>query len=458
MLSSMPERDSSYPKPLSSWFDLDFFRRRRSWFSLGDHFLRLRRRENLKWIFIGMAILACIGWPLAAQLTGNRRIYQSQPVSSAHAMFNDRCEWCHTDSFETANRFLPSNAGQSTVRDAACRQCHDGAIHHVTQMDNRSCANCHREHRGHAELARVPDSQCTSCHGNLKRNDGQTSLFDNVHGWAADLHPEFGLWRRREQDPGTIRFNHAVHLKPEGVRGGDGKPEKLDCIHCHREDPAGRYMQPIDYECYCARCHPLDIKVVGKFKDDKILHAPHKEPIVVEAALRESFTRLVQDQPSVLAAPVVEPPRRPLPGGPRPQPVTDKEWSWVNYQLETAERVLFDGAGGCRYCHQVKERFGPRRLPEYAKANIRSRWFGHSIFSHHSHREVECVACHSQAPQSTKTSDVNLPVAAFCRECHHAEGGARSDCVECHLHHDRAREQPPPKRSIMNLLNKSVSP
>ena len=30
-------------------------------------------------------------------------------------MFNDRCEVCHTESFATANRFLPGNARLATV-------------------------------------------------------------------------------------------------------------------------------------------------------------------------------------------------------------------------------------------------------------------------------------------------------------------------------------------------------
>src|SRR5439155_13824458 len=98
------------------------------------------------------------------------------------------------------------------------------------------------------------------CHADLKGHSKQATTFADVHSWNSD-HPEFGLLRNHEKDPGTIRFNHAVHLIPEGVRGGDGKPEKLECRICHREDSAGRYMQPVHYEERCARCHPLDVKV-----------------------------------------------------------------------------------------------------------------------------------------------------------------------------------------------------
>jgi hypothetical protein len=454
MLSSMPERDSSYAKPLSSWFDLDYFRRRDSWFSLGDRFLRQRRGEQLKWILIGIVLFVCIGWPLAAQVTGNRAIYQAHPVSRAHALFNNRCELCHTDSFRTAGRFLPANAGMATVQDATCKHCHDGPIHHDTEIGHRSCASCHREHRGRAELAQVADAHCTSCHGDLQRHDTRPSPFENVHGWMID-HPEFGLWRRGEQDPGTIRFNHAVHLKPEGVRGSDGKPVILECNQCHREDEAGRFMRPINYEQHCGQCHPLEVKAVGQFKGEKIVHAPHKEPRVVQAALRDEFTQFVQSNPEVLGVPVTAPSRRPLPGGQRLPPVTDKEWSWVNYQLETAERVLFDGAGGCRYCHEVKERLGHNRLPEYATTNIRQRWLEHSVFSHHSHRSLDCLACHERAPQSARTSDVLLPKVGACQQCHRARNGARSDCAECHRYHDKSKEQRPPPKTILDLSGKA---
>ncbi|HEV3117892.1 MAG TPA: hypothetical protein VGY58_12625 [Gemmataceae bacterium] len=448
MLSSMPEPESSYPKPLSSWFDLSYFRRRSSPVPLGDRFLRMRRRENLKWLLIGVVLLACIGWPLAAQFTGHRTIYQSHPVSTAHTMFNQRCEWCHTSSFEAVQRFWPGNAGLPTVKNDACLQCHDGPIHHDKATDSGTCAECHREHRGHVELARVADGQCTLCHADLQRHSKAPSAFANVHGWNSD-HPEFGLLRRHEKDPGAIRFNHSVHLNPEGVRGGDGKPEKLECRKCHGADTAGRYMKPINYEEHCARCHLLDVKVAGA---EKVVHAPHKEPRIVQAALRDDLTRLVQTEPGLLAVPVVHQPPRPLPGGMRVRPVTDKEWSWVSFQLEHAERVLFDGPGGCRYCHEVKDRVARDRLPEYAKTEIQARWLKHSIFSHRSHRELDCLACHGSAPQSKLTSDVLLPAMAACQECHRPQG-ARTDCAECHLYHDRTKEKSQARMSIMELLN-----
>jgi hypothetical protein len=66
---------------------------------------------------------------------------------------------------------------------------------------------------------------------------------------------------------------------------------------------------------------------------------------------------------------------------------------------------------------------------------------------------VQCASCHEQAQNSKETSDVLLPHADSCRQCHHPQGGARSDCVLCHSYHDRKKEAPPAKRDIADFLH-----
>ncbi|TMQ32749.1 MAG: hypothetical protein E6K70_16835, partial [Planctomycetota bacterium] len=235
MLSSMPEPDSSYPNSLSPWFDLDYFRRKKPWVPLGDRFHRRRQPVGLRWALIGLVLLACVAWPVLAHLTGNRRIYQARPVSQAHAMFNNNCDKCHSGNFETAERLWPGNARLATVTDAKCKQCHDGPIHHDVAVDPPQCANCHREHRGHALLADLPDGRCTACHSDLQRTDGKQSAFVNIHGWAVD-HPDFRVWQENGRDQGAVKFNHFVHLRREGIRGPAGKLMQLRCEQCHQED------------------------------------------------------------------------------------------------------------------------------------------------------------------------------------------------------------------------------
>src|SRR6185312_667985 len=67
-------------------------------------------RKRLTWILVGVSTIAAI--PL---MTGWG---SSRPVSSAHAIFENKCESCHTVAF-------------AAVPDAACKTCHDGAPHTV---------------------------------------------------------------------------------------------------------------------------------------------------------------------------------------------------------------------------------------------------------------------------------------------------------------------------------------
>jgi hypothetical protein len=115
----------------------------------------------------------------------------------------------------------------------------------------------------------------------------------------------------------------------------------------------------------------------------------------------------------------------------------------VDGQLREAERALFDGSGGCRYCHErtdtVPAAARAGGLPEYRPTDLPARWFPAGRFDHDSHRLLACTECHA-APGSTTAADVLLPRLDTCRKCHTPQAGARSDCVACHRYHDRARD------------------
>lgn len=105
-----------------------------------------------------------------------------------------------------------------------------------------------------------------------------------------------------------------------------------------------------------------------------------------------------------------------------------------------AEKELFTGRQGCKYCHTLEE--GEQGLPKIVSPKIPNRWLHHSAFNHRVHRPLNCVACHAGAPKSVETSDILMPKIQVCRDCHRSGGGARHDCTECHLYHDRAKERP----------------
>ena len=61
---------------------------------------------------------------------------------------------------------------------------------------------------------------------------------------------------------------------------------------------------------------------------------------------------------------------------------------------------------------------------------------------------LDCAACHA-AKNSVATADVLMPKIEDwlmpkiedCRQCHNrATAGVRSDCLECHIYHDRSVE------------------
>ena len=474
------------PKTLSQWFELDYFRRRRLFRGLW---------RSSVWIALLISGLG-IGWTLWA---AKQTIYQAGPLSTAHAQFNHNCGICHTEAFPVWNRLVTSDSAVRSVPDNACKRCHDGPLHHEC-VAQRSCASCHHEHRGHSALSRVTDNQCTSCHADLTCENGKMPPFvTHITGFTAERHPEFRRWREGPPtDPGTLRFNHKVHL--QGLIDIDRKqwqaqqqslrearippceveiPKKqvqLECQKCHQMDEAGRYMLAINYENHCKECHSLGVQLMGDWKGPlreaacNFSEQPARHPAagetaeVVRADLREHLTRFIlQPQNKSFLRESQEPElARPLPGWSRVEPVSPREFAWVNQQLEQIERVLFDGGGGCRYCHHEKTEPSqrPSGLPVYQPLGLLGvdrPWYEHSVFSHDSHKALRCEECHENASRSEKASDVLMPRQETCLRCHNQQqqASARSDCVECHIYHDpKVKRQFRGSRTIEQLLAK----
>ncbi len=459
------------PKTLSRWLELDYFNRPR----------KLRRL----WAVVLLATLfasvaAALGWALPP---GQRKALQAGPVSTGHSLFANDCNACHQQAWGTLNRLF-GLAPDRSVPDSACTQCHSGATHQTTQIGEQRCASCHKEHRGHKPLARVEDGHCTSCHADLKRDDGKEPRYDpHVTAFAKGQHPDtFHRFKGGPpSDPGKLRFNHKAHLAKAGVmtidrdqveklrkqvekQGGvpyfedltrDVKPfQQLDCQSCHRPDASGRFMLPIDYDRHCRSCHPPLVQLVGSWKEPRLetlarsfgrRPAPHpsrtQTPEVVRGALRDRLTRFVLANKQFVKGTLLDDLPRPFPGSGRGQGLSKGEHEWVNEQQGQVERLLFDGAGGCRFCHTEKSRKGG--LPEYLPTQLPERWHEHASFGHKAHLMLACAECHEGATTSSEAKDVLLPGMDKCFACHSTEKKkARSDCVECHTYHDgKARHE-----------------
>lgn len=424
-------------KTLAQRIDLDYFKR----------LSPLRRWKFL--LSVGLSVVAAV-WVLGASVTGHRRPYSAGPMSPPHAFVSQRCEVCHAT---TAGFF------RKHVDDEACKACHDGPLHHARQTFTPSCGACHTEHRGAVRLGDVSDQLCTQCHADLRSRDGHTQFEKRIVNFNGS-HPEFAAVREHK-DPGTVKLDHEVHLKA-GLKGPHG-PVQMVCADCHRVPantsalpyalasaqparaavepdplapaPTRDSMAPVNYEKHCAACHLLNFD--RRFRES----APHKEPKVVHEFVVKKLTEYIAAHPEdvhKVEVPVQRVPEVKI----NPRPARDAA-DWVAMRTSEAEQLLWKKT--CKECHTVK--FGSGPLPEIAKAQIAVRWMPHSVFSHESHRMLDCISCHAQAPKSKETADVLLPGIATCRQCHVSERATPTDhaqarCYECHQYHDWSKEKP----------------
>jgi hypothetical protein len=314
-----------------------------------------------------------------------KTFYSRGPVSSVHATWNAKCDACHQPLSPLAdNTFLSRTGDSDRASDQSCKKCHTGPDHHASQRagEVQSCGSCHREHRGHdVSLIRVADADCLKCHTNLAQHLGveRQPLYQNVSGFQAagegtsdrsGGHPEFRLLREKTEDPGKLKFNHALHMSlglaqpktgdetgggpifrysqlaeadrarykamlPEGMRVGDNDYVQLDCKSCHRlqsEDfglagntlsgvpsavlPAragGAYMLPITYENQCRACHPLNVEVATP-EGAQPVAVPHRvQPQQLHGQLLGIYAAAyLENNPDLLKKSVSRP--RPFPG------------------------------------------------------------------------------------------------------------------------------------------------
>jgi len=197
-------------KKLAQRIDLNYFKRP----------TRLKRAKF--WLSAGLPALA-LGWIAWHGISRDSRVYSSGRMSGAHAVLEAECAACHV---QTAGAF------SAKASDAACLSCHDGPMHHAAQKSSLGCATCHAEHRGRVNLVAARNESCAKCHGDLKRSSGATHYVTHIDSFE-NGHPEFAALRETGRDPGTIRVNHAIHMKPIR-RGPNGPNVQLQCGDCHR--------------------------------------------------------------------------------------------------------------------------------------------------------------------------------------------------------------------------------
>ena len=415
-----------------------------------NYFKTLRGIPRWRRILSAAFAVAGLGWLAWYAFAGSPKPYNAGPVSHAHSLIGQKCSTCH----------VTQASFQQSATDQACQACHDGPVHNAAQTATPACSSCHVEHKGIVRLASTSDEACTQCHSGLAAHDKNTPpRFEaNVSSFSG-AHPEFALLRTGRMDPGTVKFNHQVHLDPKKPIRGPHGPVQIQCRDCHRPagsnepwpyaaadfkatpvafaatTPAGRdYMQPINYDEHCAGCHPLDFD--RRFSEA----APHKDPKIVRDFVEQKLTGYIAGHPSEI--PLVDEPDKRLPTRPPQRPARNAQ-EWVAQRLDDAEFLLWRKS--CKECHTPEYPQGQNALPEIPKAQITARWFTHAQFDHQAHQMIGCTSCHAKTLQSKETSDVLIPGIASCRDCHHAgSNAAESRCFECHTYHDWSKEKPAP--------------
>lgn len=381
-------------KQRASRIQLDYYKKS-SWID--------RIKHRLAWLFL-LGPLAWMGWTFAQ---GDRQTptFSRGQVTGYHSAWNNNCSVCHADfepisSQSVAMSWLGHVAGKKLTSDSRCESCHTAPVHHTNQKleSTPSCGGCHREHQGQdASLVRLPDRDCTSCHANMgpHLNGGSPKFATAITSFADSSggHPEFRLLKEKAKDPGSIKFNHQLHLTKGISLSGNGKPwtfadipEKersrfghqkgmpltapiqLDCKSCHVLDAsdnhpsqeafakipkgalpprsAGGILQPIVYEQHCRACHPLAF-------DDKnpSLQVPHRyQPDELKAHLEGHYSRQALGNNQEFDTPVQVRPV-PLPGKNPLEPIRESVRQQVKQKVDLAMNTLFLGKKTCGECH-----------------------------------------------------------------------------------------------------------
>jgi hypothetical protein len=435
-------------KTLAQRIDLNYFKRPTP-----------LKRAKL-WLSILLPALALI-WIVTHFVSHDARVYSSGRLSEPHAVLEQQCAACHVSQ---------SASFSAKASDSACLACHDGPAHHANVASNLSCASCHSEHRGLIDLSAASNQSCASCHSDLRASSG-ASRFANHIRTLEDGHPEFAALRSvagaPSTDPGTVKLNHAIHMKPIRV-GPNGPIVQLDCSDCHRPSSvqaswpyadanyaganpsysnrdeflpvsssgnptphpqSGReLMAPPQFATACARCHLLTF---DKHFDEGV---PHDKPEVVHVFLAKKFAAYIAAHPAELR--VVRDPGRDLTGKPLAPDVRNlTPAQWVAERTAAAEDLLWRKT--CKQCHSLSFASLQEGLPIIAPAAIRTRWLPHSKFDHDAHRGFSCASCHQKSLTSTDSADILIPGIAVCQTCH-APGPAHAEsrCFECHTYHD----------------------
>jgi hypothetical protein len=402
------------------------------------------------WLSLLLPVIALV-WVAYHFATHDSRVYSSGRLSEPHAVFETQCAACHV---QQAGSF------SAKAENSACLACHDGPVHHTAQTRTPNCAECHVEHRGKINLSAASNQSCATCHSDLRLKSGETHFPSGIHSFE-DGHPDFGAADKANQDPGTIKLNHMLHMKP--IRSSPNGPiVQLTCGDCHRSAaaatsspwqyadakyvaasvsytdvdnfrPSGtsglsphnpatnrEFMAPVKFATACASCHLLTFD--KRFEEG----VPHDRPEVVHAFLVKEFTNYIAAHPNELRE--MKDPLRSLTGKPLPphtQSLTASQW--VAQKTLVAEELLWKKT--CSQCHAVTgakfEDTGQARWSPYSPTTVE----GKQAFVQNRNSALHVVFADAVLPKVAPANTTLrwLPHAKFDHSAH-----TGFTCSSCH--------------------------
>lgn len=397
-------------------------------------------KRKIAWILVAIVLVFGFAIPTFFAET----FLQAGQVHSAHQGISGDCDACHVNAFER-------------VPDTACVNCHTVDRHtgpaQAAVLGETRCASCHLEHNEPPQLVNQHQGLCAGCHADLPADTALPDASDFL-----DDHPAFRValqrppgdeqtdWRIERfalaspglEDLSNLKFNHRVHLDPDGIVTPEGN-RTLECAACHTPDPGGARMQPISMDQHCSSCHTLSFDA-----DDPARAVPHGDANAVVQTLIEYYSaRLLGADPDDAEQ------RLRRPGQALTRADRDRAAAEARTQALLIAEDLFERRA-CVTCHTVTKSEG--EVPWHVQAvQLTQVFYPHANFSHAAHAtEVSsCDGCHN-ASQSDSATDVLMPDIESCRGCHGSGDSRRnastqvpSTCVMCHSFHAEARDPYP---------------
>jgi hypothetical protein len=366
------------------------------------------------------------------------RLWNVGEISSSHKAFGTNCASCHESPF------VP-------VRSSSCMSCHatigqhaDPHLAPTADLNNERCESCHHEHKGVTLATKDDQSDCVSCHADLKSVMPTTKLA-NVTDFG-DGHPEFSpslvqdaaahtlarfpLDDKNAVDNSHLKFTHMTHLKLDKVKKA-GAEKGSTCATCHEEAPGGMVFKPVQFDKSCADCHQLQFE--PKHPEWRL---PHGHPEDVANRIRGYYSE------AALANETFPAPRSDIfekPGADLPPPAPT---GGDMVSAQTAAAMMSSIArSACGECHVTAPPAAgePDTAWKVLPVYVPDRFLPKAQFRHDKHTTMTCQGCHA-----AETSDGGvaalLPGIETCKGCHAGEGGApqriASRCVSCHVFHN----------------------